>query len=769
MTGNLTYNLYILNLLLTCRMHPKIRQKKCWMKVNVTLLLIFTHFLVEAFHSRRCYQYTRCTTFSPETLEAAYQKACREGTTVSYRAKLEIIGHTGVGKTSLSHKLLGQTLPKEVKSTEGIATHWVNSRFSEDLLQTDRWIEASHDPDDVMKKFCKEVLTEHEKNSKSSEITQSQNPRSNITTSQRSEEYDSEGNNIEKSPDDSVTEHSEHPDIPKAPEKSPNTTSTSFKNDNSVNNIITPQKNIAKMSLKTRNHLLHLQGTKTEKPSDSMIDYSISLWDYGGHTEFLATHELFLNIDSTTLLLLDMSKPLNEAVNKDLRADANVGIPKTSKDFLCYWLNAIHVKTIEKENKNFQPNIALVLTHKASCTEQDLENFKTEILESIEIKPYSKYITKENIFPIDNKQGEESDFVKLRNAVFRMMKKQSSWKIPRPVKWLKLESDLLEKAKEDSTNHIKLHFAKKLAKMYGMDEADLKAFLKFHHTYGDFVYHSNSALEDIIVTNPQWLANMFKTLITAHEFIDQRSPSDAICKNLKEGIVSNESFERLWEEEDITFLTSLFQKFNLLLHAGLDAEGNKMFLVPCMLPASKLVIHETRPFHVMIEAYRSSHRKKQLHRIPVGTFHRLLSVCSRSWEICWKDHLSYTDASFQIEKDVRLALGLLPNESISAVIYCTKEKVDKSLIDLILRTRKQLEHCTNVLDLQPPEDFNLICPSAKPKDEPICCWLKIQMLKDEGISQGIFQSTDKCAIHGRGFSTELVPSLKNTAFSKYDL
>ena len=439
-------------------------------------------------------------------LEAAYLEACKERTTATYRAKLEIIGHTGVGKTSLSHRLLGQPLPEEVKSTEGVATHWVNSRFNKDLLRTEAWTEALHDPDDVMTKFCLEVLTEHEKLSKTLDIMQPQ----------RSEECDTT-----------------------------NTTHKFFQNDDKA---AASKKEIGKMTAKTRDQLhQHHQKRDSENLSESTVDYSIGMWDYGGHTEFLATHQLFLNIDSIKLLLLDLSKPLTEVVNKDLRADANVGIPKTSIQFLIYWLDAIHGKAIKQ--KYYQPKIVLVLTHrdliKATNVDQYIQDYINEILISMKDKPYSRYITQENIFTIDNKHDGKSDFVQLQNKLFKMIKTQMSWGIKRPVRWLKLEADILEKAKEASVNYLYISEVEQLAKLYGMDGLDLSSFLNFHHSLGDFLYYSGTDWDSVVITNPQWLADMFKTLITPNKFIEERKLSDIICAQLKQGIVTTESLEIL--------------------------------------------------------------------------------------------------------------------------------------------------------------------------------------------------------------------------------
>ena len=96
-----------------------------------------------------------------------------------------------------------------------------------------------------------------------------------------------------------------------------------------------------------------------------------------------------------------------------------------------------------------------------------------------------------------------------------------------------------------------LDTVKNLALTYSMGDIEVRALLEFHHTTGDLVYFSKEGLNDRVITDPQWLVDMFQTFITPHEFIDDKDLTDQIKKELKEAEVSKSSLEVLWGPDNV--------------------------------------------------------------------------------------------------------------------------------------------------------------------------------------------------------------------------
>ena len=655
-------------------------------------------------------------------MDKAYKEACKNGTTKSFRAKLDIIGHTDVGKTSLTCRLLGQPFSENKESTEGIATHHIKSQFSPSEMKTGVWKEMANDSEEIVAKFNSEILKKYQQlSTRPANLEELKVENMDRTELNKMEPYkekeDKEDKSLLASEKQVEIEPGEDNSIPGIPEAMPVVQEPSATQALSYENSFkTKDPGIAEMSSRTREELLDKYQSRPESSSTSDVDYSIRLWDFGGHTEFLATHHLFLNSECPTLVLLDISKSLTEPISS-----RGIDIPNSPEKFLHYWLNAVHTKAIDNGQ---EPNIALVLTHKdmikAPDTEQYIEEFISEVMTSLKGKSYSKYITNENIFVISNKTDDEKDFQNLRSKVFSMITKLRSWNIERPTRWLKLEADILEKSSE-SRNYLEFPEVQQLANAYAINEEELKSFLNFHHVLGDFLYFQEPDLEDIVIPDPQWLADIFKTLITPEEFIKQRKLDPKTGKQVSQGLVTFNTLKILWEESQVPFLVTLFQNFNLLVPIGSPIEGErKDFIVPCMLPPKPSDMYEQEPFKSMVLTYNSEHATKATEPFQIGTFHKLLSQCSKIWKICADDHLLYTDASFHIKENVRLAITSIKREKIRVSVWCTKDAIEPFTAHLIQTIRRCLENMFTKLGLASSTNYLLQCPHWSIEDSEAC-------------------------------------------------
>ena len=146
-------------------------------------------------------------------------------------------------------------------------------------------------------------------------------------------------------------------------------------------------------------------------------------------------------------------------------------------------------------------------------------------MKSLEEKRYGCLITKDKIFAVDNKTGKDEGFDELKKCLFNSFEQQQSWRKPMPMKWLQLQAEILEE-KEKGTGYMHFTELKELGRSIGMNDTDIQSFLKIHHAVGTFLHFGEKPqetieqlidlpeLNDIIVTDPQWLVNMCKEVIT---------------------------------------------------------------------------------------------------------------------------------------------------------------------------------------------------------------------------------------------------------------
>ena len=324
-----------------------------------------------------------------------------------------------------------------------------------------------------------------------------------------------------------------------------------------------------------------------------------------------------------------------------------------------------------------------------------------------------------------------------------MLTQQKSWGAERPVRWLKLEADILEKANEERTKVLRLSDVKVLAEAYAMSEDEIKSFLRFHHTMGDFLYYPDTSLKNLVITDPQWLIDSFKDIITTREFIDKRPLSVELRKQLKQGIVSKKILKLLWKSRNVDFLAALLMKFHLMLRLATPTSSEKSFLIPAMLPKSKQDMYTKEPFNNMIMVYNSFHEVPNSESIPIGTFHRFVARCANrnQWRLCREDHLSYTDVSFELRKGVRLALTQLKNQ-IRISIWFNRDVFPSLLRSVLPKIRDNCSASLTKLGVTKNKHFLVICPHCAPGDE---CLVRIKNPEEDEVI--LVPEMNKCPIH----------------------
>ena len=207
-----------------------------------------------------------------------------------------------------------------------------------------------------------------------------------------------------------------------------------------------------------------------------------------------------------------------------------------------------------------------------------------------------------------------------------------------PVRWLKLKHDIIRKADTRGVKYLHLSEVWELGEQSKMDTNDIESFPERQTTLGDFVYFPR--LRDIIITDPRWLVDKCKDLITVHDFIDKRDElPESIRESLKKGEITENGLKLLWKNDGVIFLIRLMEKFDLLVDVT-DHFGRK-YIIPCMLGSK---FYKDVPYKALI-----------------GSFPQFVSKCSK--EKNWKldrnsDNLSYTNATFDIGDSVKLSLSL---------------------------------------------------------------------------------------------------------------
>ena len=89
-----------------------------------------------------------------------------------------------------------------------------------------------------------------------------------------------------------------------------------------------------------------------------LYPFTLRLWDLGGQNDFITTHHLFLDVEATTLIVMDITKEFDKTFrirerhqNKEKDLKLKQTNPKTPAHILHYWLNAFFVEAKAKAGK----------------------------------------------------------------------------------------------------------------------------------------------------------------------------------------------------------------------------------------------------------------------------------------------------------------------------------------------------------------------------------------------------------------------------------
>ena len=535
---------------------------------------------------------------------------------------MAVIGTYRVGKTSVIHNLLGLPFVDQHVSTKGIHTQIAQTDKVLNVREVSEWNQIKKDSLEINEDDLQREVLLH--------ITRNQTSVNDHTDVESVDEQFAH-DNIEARqsafPDNENGHESENDS-----EHEINVDSTPNLDEHFLDKI-----NDALVKNET-NYDMDSTGNKSDR------SFRISIWDFGGQVQFYATHHMFLDPKLVYILVLDITKDLDSEVPTQFMGMFNcreIGIPKTVREFLDYWLNTIHWQAKHGAQNNHEgsikllPPVLIVLTHEDKVPGPDKETyiakFKKELRSHIDGKAYEPHIFAQNIFVIDSKNRDQGKTDELKSTILKLDSEQPGWGISRPVNWLRLQNAIYQESEVIETPFLPIGRVLELAREFNVNDDNLGDFISFHHALGDILYFKDT---DKVVTKPQWLIDAFSLVITAPEFYFQKDLvpfKDQVRRLDKEGIASIELLSHMWGDY-ASFLLFLMVQFGLMIPIDEEKSNGCSFYIPCMLPAIDL-----RKFDQDLE--NNSRFKKLAPAVvyslsegflPLGSFQKLVCQCSKA-------------------------------------------------------------------------------------------------------------------------------------------
>ncbi|KAK3604489.1 hypothetical protein CHS0354_019082, partial [Potamilus streckersoni] len=552
-----------------------------------------------------------------EKSQQLYREALASGKERVYNIRLMVIGHQGVGKTSLVKRLLGEEVREnETESTEGIEVHTACCQIDH---ETKEWNKIETDPDVLVTQRMVHIIHEHV------EKERSQHTADRPCESEISQMMETDG-------------------LQSAEDKFKRGESSTLKK------ICSDESN--------KEIIEFVQSAQSLTLSSNLLS-CLTILDFAGQFQYYTTHQTFMSWRTMYLLVTDMSLDLTDSVKDDSCCIDLSGKKLCSvQDYVIYWFNSVHSHAFlpaelhlnkDKMDKNLSimqrriPSVILVGTHCDKIPNEDVEKKTKEYFEKIrrllQERPLRDYLVEE--FAVSNvKQDSKIDALKKR--IFELAETQGYWGQEIPARWLALRKVLIQIREKKVVDYAEVETLNQslMVKIESSEELDL--FLEFEHELGNVIFFRRiKELRNEVVLDPQWLIEGLKIWITSDEIVKKYPAMEIAWYRFKDtGQLTEKLIDCLWAvhpefHQHKEHLLGVMEKLNIIakpLRKDSESKEGNYYWVPCMVQKSTddyLEMHEKREGVTKTRTLCFVSQTKFIH---VGVFHRLLASCLSKWQ-----------------------------------------------------------------------------------------------------------------------------------------
>ncbi|XP_061180613.1 uncharacterized protein LOC133189227 [Saccostrea echinata] len=438
----------------------------------------------------------------------------------------------------------------------------------------------------------------------------------------------------------------------------------------------------------------------------------ISVTDFGGQCSYYACHQIYLTRRAFYILVIDMSKGLEEKVDST-RLDANGSIYEdwTYKEYFLYWMQSISTYCDDTTP------VILVATHKDKVSEQGRTECFYDILmdclpRDSELK---RHLSQKRYFEIQLPPPEENETKVIENTIVEVATKQTHWGERVPAKWAMFEISLSEIKTEKKIMSIEELKQNIRIELPDKDE-DLRIMLSFFHEIGTILYFNEEGLNKMVILDVQWFVDAFKNIITDPTQVKDASFTVSEWMQFNQtGQLSDRLLSEMWSNykygcfaEHKSTILLYMQRLGLIVmgreehkestyrppfcvkqeQAGEKTRQNYHY-VPCMNKESrsdtyeKILKNGTNKTSILVFRFKTF--------LPHFFYYRLVVHCMTRWRTLVQDEVPLVckDAVFLLHEDDDhiLVLGVC-KPSIQIQVVCLEGNLD---VDVTLKIRDDVE------------------------------------------------------------------------------
>ncbi|XP_045175217.2 uncharacterized protein LOC123536268 [Mercenaria mercenaria] len=585
-----------------------------------------------------------------------YKTALSEGSEAAHNIRVMVVGHFGVGKTTLTKRMFEENvyLGKQ-ESTEGIDVHVRKCKVS---LEDGRWHVLDEDDRkiDTYRRLAKLFsansagrTTETDEHL-DDDIGSVQHNRDsfNLSTSHGMENQEDGRKLQSKHSIDTVGIKDTSQDLysknqPKSrlsPSSIQEVYPTSRNQFQTSDDIFRDLKEIVAQAWDFNS------GVRPTEMAD------LSVWDFAGQFAFYSTHQVFLSRRAIYLLVINLSKSIDDEVPDRCFIDSQGSRLCHVSDFVEFWLNSIHEYCGGTESENTPVILVGTFADKIDqARRQELaKSYFRKLRRKLAKTETFEHLAEEII--IDN-STVDPNIDALKTTIWKLASKQSYWGEQKPANYIILEKTLMKLRNEGLKVLLKkdLREINKAMPVPIASDEGLDVFLNFQHETGYLLYFNDTLLKDYVLLEPQWLVDAFKCLITADTFCKKRVMYNKWLEFNEKAILTRELIDMAWGEADDSFskhkvvLLLFMEKLGLIAKPLDDTEScsfqtkEEHYFAPCVLKQGPpLDIIETKNTSVSTSTSRICFTTSSRF-IPSAVFNKLLAACLAKWQLVQQNEI----------------------------------------------------------------------------------------------------------------------------------
>ncbi|XP_062600816.1 probable serine/threonine-protein kinase pats1 [Saccostrea cucullata] len=437
----------------------------------------------------------------------------------------------------------------------------------------------------------------------------------------------------------------------------------------------------------------------------------ISMTDFAGQVAYYACHQVYLSRRAFYIVVVDMSKGLDEEVRiyhtDRHNPEGSLFHSWKYKDYFHFWLQSIQTycdvgdtQTIQESTKSRSSvhPVIIVASHADEVNEDLQKRFYEELENCLSDEQSLKHLMSRNRYlnvacPPNKLQPKQEDSIEpLRKCMVETVEKMPQWGEKIPMKWANLEKVLIGMKK----NGVKVIKVKKLLEIEEVDlpsDKNLNDGLRFLHEMGQIVYFADEKMKDIIIVNVQWFVDAFKYIITDEKHLARKGSKNLLITT---GRITENELKETWENSKNNYIEHkdeilpYMDKLGLMTEIPDDSKG-KTYYIPSMNRTKltddcRYVIKKGQKTSIMVFHFKTY--------LPHFFFFRLVVNCFKKWKPLDMEFFCKNAAFYTVE-DASHYIAIAVNKTSIQLQVFSADKDMNLQSECVIQIRDTVESLIN--------------------------------------------------------------------------